>query len=124
MLTVKPISIRGPMNPEKLKRYAKDSNVFVMYNAYRFIARLFAKMNNPDCPSYGECYRVKPLSYYYSRASTASSITLDSLCRAIDYGSYVLFRIKYVNNHASCVSQMVHTGKEAERLIEDDLETS
>lgn len=128
MLTVKPISIRGPMNSKKLKRYAKDSNVFVMYNAYHFIAPLFAKINNPNCPSYEECYRVRPLSYFYNRATSSnnsivSTITLDSLCRTIDHGSYILFRIGYVNNHASCVSQMAHTGKKAESLIEDDLET-
>ena len=110
MRTVEPISLRGPMNPEKLKRYAKDSNVFIMYNTYHIVAPMFAKINSPNCPSYEECYRVRPLSYFYNRATSSElSITPDSLCRIIDYGGYVLFRIRYMNNHTSRVSHIVRT---------------
>ena len=120
MLTVEPISLRGPMNPEKLKRYAKDSNVFVMYNTYNIISQMFEKINNPNCPSYEECYRVRPLSYFYNKAtSSESSTALDSLCANIDCRRCVLFRIRYVDNHESCISHIVNTGKDKDYAEND-----
>lgn len=97
-LTIEPIKLRGHTSIEKLKRYAKDPDVFVMYNVHKYVAELYSKSKNPDYPApvWDECYRVKPLSMLYEKTlknSRGPEIAAESLCLLIDNGSYILFRI-------------------------------
>ena len=96
-LTVKPIALRGSMTPEKLKRYAKDPSVFVMYNVHSTMNAMYDRINNPNCPPYEECYRTRPLKIIYDRAiknDSAIGFNLEALCYRIDRGDLVIFRVK------------------------------
>ena len=96
-LTVKPIVFKGCMTPKKLKRYAKDPNVFAMYNVHRTVKAMYERINNQNCPPYEECYKTRPLKIIYDRAienDSAIGFNLEALCYRIDYGDLVIFRVK------------------------------
>ena len=96
-LTVKPIVFKGCMTPKKLKRYAKDPNVFVMYNVYPTVKGMYDRIDNPNCPPYEECYKTRPLKIIYDRAinnDNAMEFNLAALCYRIDTGDLAIFRIK------------------------------
>ena len=95
MCTVKPIMFRGKMTINKLKRYAKDPNVFVIYNVYSSVKRICEHISNLNYPEYDACYKTRPLDYLYKQATDnlAESRALENLCLNINTGKYVIFRI-------------------------------
>ena len=98
--TVKPVIFKGKMDPKKLKKYAKDPELFVMYNTYFITERFYENAaSHLKCPEWDECYRVKPLKAVYDRAVENGGEDGEhvwSVCYNIDEGHTIVFRIKEV----------------------------
>ena len=93
--TLKPIYRKGRMTPKRLKHYAEDPTVFVMFNVYPILKSMYEQVSNPKCPSFNECYKVKPLKDLYDQAiNSTSRFNIESICVYINNGTYQLFRIK------------------------------
>ena len=92
-ITVRPIIFKGRMDEKKLERYAKDPNVFVMYNIHNILSRYYSRMPIGNCPTFEECFKTRPLKNLYERATTMQKLNVETLCNLINSGGYILFRL-------------------------------